>query len=204
MLIDQTTYHHIAHEKDSRAVRNREGATKYLWDHFRRGNRNPPGKGNPFRSLPLSLCALLFSARISHRIALKAAIALAKQGWTTPERLVKSSWAARAGVLKRSGYSRYDERTSTMLGETAKLLLERYKGDLRKLREEADRNSARERELLKEFKGIGDVGVDIFFSRGASSLAGTVSLRGSDCAAVGKAPSAADQCPGVGGVRVTT
>lgn len=36
-------------------------------------------------------------------------------------------------------------------------------GDLRKLREAAERDPQRERKLLKEFKGIGDVGVDIFF-----------------------------------------
>lgn len=50
-----------------------------------------------------------------------------------------------------------------MLGDTAQLLLDRYGGDLRKLREEAGRDPERERELLKEFKGIGDVGADIFF-----------------------------------------
>jgi len=65
-------------------------------------------------------------------------------------------------VLDDAGYVRYDERTSTMLGDTAKLLLERYQGDLRKLRDAANADPARERELLKEFKGIGDVGADIF------------------------------------------
>lgn len=42
-------------------------------------------------------------------------------------------------------------------------LLEDYKGDLRNLREEAGRDPKRERTLLKRLKGIGDVGVDIFF-----------------------------------------
>ncbi|MBX5497282.1 MAG: hypothetical protein IRZ15_18245, partial [Bryobacteraceae bacterium] len=37
-----------------------------------------------------------------------------------------------------------------------------YQGDLRKLRDAAKADPARERELLKEFKGIGDVGADIF------------------------------------------
>jgi endonuclease III len=120
-------------------------------------------RGSPSVLFRFLCAALLFSARINHRIALKAAIALAEQGWTTPEKLLKASWEERARVLKRSGYARFDERTSTMLGETAKLLLDRYKGDLRKLREAAGREPVRERELLKEFKGIGDVGVDIFF-----------------------------------------
>lgn len=37
-----------------------------------------------------------------------------------------------------------------------------YGGDLRRLRDAADRDLDRERELLKECKGIGDVGAEIF------------------------------------------
>lgn len=49
-----------------------------------------------------------------------------------------------------------------MLADTSELLLRRYKGDLRNLREEAGRDPDRERELLQDFKGIGDVGSAIF------------------------------------------
>jgi len=49
-----------------------------------------------------------------------------------------------------------------MLGETARACVERYDGDLRRLREAAGREPERERELLQEFKGIGGVGADIF------------------------------------------
>jgi hypothetical protein len=66
-------------------------------------------------------------------------------------------------VLNQAGYARYDERTSTILADTSALLLDRYGGDLRRLRAAAGHDSAAERRLLKEFKGIGDVGVDIFF-----------------------------------------
>ena len=52
-----------------------------------------------------------------------------------------------------------------MLGDMAQLLLDHYGGDLRKLREEADRKPERERKLLKEFNGIGDVGADTFFRK---------------------------------------
>jgi hypothetical protein len=113
-----------------------------------------------FRVLVISI---LTSARISHRIALEAARALTEQGWTTPRKMAGSTWAQRTRVLNRSGYARYDERTSRMLGDTCDLLLERYRGDLRRLREEAGREPRRERALLKEFKGLGDVGVDVFF-----------------------------------------
>jgi hypothetical protein len=41
--------------------------------------------------------------------------------------------------------------------------LYKYGGDLRRLREAASREPAAERRLLKECKGLGDVGVDVFF-----------------------------------------
>ncbi|MDQ3769113.1 MAG: hypothetical protein M3370_06515 [Actinomycetota bacterium] len=49
-----------------------------------------------------------------------------------------------------------------MPADTAQLVLDRYGGDLRRLRDEAARDPARERELIKECKGIGDVGAAIF------------------------------------------
>jgi transposase len=52
--------------------------------------------------------------------------------------------------------------SARMLSDTAELLLERWRGDLRHLRDEADRSPDRERELLQEFPGIGPVGADIF------------------------------------------
>jgi hypothetical protein len=50
-----------------------------------------------------------------------------------------------------------------MLGETAQMLMDLYQGDLRKLRLAAERDPARERYLLDQFKGVGDVAVNIFF-----------------------------------------
>jgi endonuclease III len=111
----------------------------------------------------LLTAALLFSARIGHTIALKSARILFERGWTTPEKLARTTWQQRVAALDEGGYVRYDERTSAMLGQTAEMLIERYGGDLRKVREAAAHDPARERKLLKEFKGIGDVGVNIFF-----------------------------------------
>jgi hypothetical protein len=120
-------------------------------------------KGTPAPLFQLLVVSILFSARIGHQIALEAARALFAQGWRTPQKLASATWARRVRVLNRAGYARYDESTSRMLGDTCALLLERYRGDLRNLREEAERDPKRERRLLKEFKGLGDVGVDIFF-----------------------------------------
>lgn len=110
------------------------------------------------------LCAsILLSARISAGLAMSAADALAAKGWTTPDRMSGSTWRQRVTALNRSGYARYDESTSRMLGDTTDLLLREYGGDLRALREEAGRDPEEERRRLKQFKGLGDVGVDIFF-----------------------------------------
>jgi hypothetical protein len=111
----------------------------------------------------LLISALLFSTRISHHIALKSARILFERGWTTPERMAATTWEQRVQALDEGGYVRYDERTSMMLGETAQRLLDLYQGDLRKLRIAAEREPARERSLLDQFKGVGDVAVNIFF-----------------------------------------
>ncbi len=108
------------------------------------------------------IVSLLFSARISADIAQAAAKALLKQGWRTPKAMAATSWEERTRVLNRSGYARYDESTSRFIADTTGMVRERYDGDLRKLREAAERDPERERELLKKFKGIGDIGADIF------------------------------------------
>lgn len=119
-------------------------------------------RGTPSPLFRLLVMAILMSARISHRIAIDAARALSDEGWTTPRAMADAGWERRTRVLNRSGYARYDERTSRMLGEDCELLLARWRGDLRRLREEAGRDPRRERALLKEFTGLGDAGADIF------------------------------------------
>jgi hypothetical protein len=109
------------------------------------------------------LCAAtLLSARIGANIAMHAARALAEQGWTTAQTMADATWEERTRTLNQAGYARYDESTSRMLGDTALMLLDKYGGDLRRLRDAAERHPGRERALLKECKGIGDVGADIF------------------------------------------
>jgi endonuclease III len=120
-------------------------------------------KGTPSVLYRLLCAAMLMSARIDSRIAVKAAGNLAKRGWRSPRKLAESTWEQRVRALNEAGYTRYQERTATMLGDLTEHLLERYGGDLRRLRDDAERDPKAERRLLKEFKGVGDVGVDIFF-----------------------------------------
>jgi hypothetical protein len=120
------------------------------------------GRGTPSPLFRWLCASILLSARIGAKNAMAATKALAKQGWTTADKMAAASWEQRTRTLNRSGYARYDESTSRMLGDTAGMLVEKYRGDLRRLRAAAERTPERERALLKECKGIGEVGADIF------------------------------------------
>ena len=109
------------------------------------------------------MTSILFSARIGAGQAIKAARALTDVGWITADKLAATSWKERVQALNRHGYAGYDERTASMLGDACELLLDRYRGDLRRLHAEAGQNPKRERQLLKVVKGLDEVGVDIFF-----------------------------------------
>lgn len=122
----------------------------------------PVEKNTPAPLFQLLVASLLFSARISAGNAAQATRALVHAGLTTPRKMADATWQERVDVITWHGYKRYDESTSTMLGQTAELVLERYGGDLRKLREEAQRDVSREKKLLTQFKGIGSTGADIF------------------------------------------
>ncbi len=110
----------------------------------------------------LLVLATLLSARISSDIAVAAARELFAAGYRTPKAMLEASWQERVDALGRGHYRRYDESTATMLGRGARLLLDRWHGDLRRLRDEAGGDPRKMAELLTEFPGIGPAGADIF------------------------------------------
>lgn len=110
----------------------------------------------------LLVLAHLLSARIKGSIAVASARALHEAGLRDPRRMAGADWQERVDALGRGGYRRYDERTATQLGEAAELVTERWGGDLRGLREEADGDVGELRRLLQEFPGVGPTGADIF------------------------------------------
>ena len=120
-------------------------------------------RNTPAPLFQLLVASLLFSARISAEQAVEATRALIAAGYTTPDKMAAASWQDRVDVLTAHGYKRYDESGSRMLGDTAEMLMADYRGDLRALREAAGHDPEEERRRLKAFKGIGDVGADIFF-----------------------------------------
>ncbi|MFF1277679.1 endonuclease [Streptomyces marokkonensis] len=110
----------------------------------------------------LLVLAHLLSARIKGSIAVASARALHEAGLRDPRRMAGADRQDRVDALGRGGYRRYDERTATQLGDAARLLNERWGGDLRRLRAEADGDVGELRRLLQEFPGIGPAGADIF------------------------------------------
>lgn len=124
--------------------------------------RIPVAGNTPAPLFQLLYASLLLSARISADNAMSAARALIEARLTTPRKMAEATWQDRVDVITWHGYKRYDERTSTMLGDTAERLLDVYRGDLRRLRDEAERDPAREKRLLQQFSGIGETGADIF------------------------------------------
>ncbi|MFF7891631.1 endonuclease [Streptomyces sp. NPDC007907] len=119
-------------------------------------------KDTPQPLYRLLVLSHLLSARIRGSVALATARALHEAGLRDPRRMARASWQERVDALGRGGYRRYDERTATQLGDGAELLTERWGGDLRRLRGEADGKVTELRRLLQEFPGIGPAGADIF------------------------------------------
>lgn len=110
----------------------------------------------------LQVLALLLSTRINSSIAVAAARELRAAGYTTPQRMAEASRHGLVAALGRAHYRRYDESTATRLGEGARLLLDRYGGDLRRLAQQGGHDPDRVAELLREFPGIGPLGAAIF------------------------------------------
>jgi hypothetical protein len=114
-------------------------------------------RDTPAPLFQLLVLTLLLSARIQAGIAVAAARALFDAGMRDARRMADATWQQRVDALGEGGYRRYDERTSTQLGQAAEMLQERYQGDLRRLHEAGD-----VRRRLGEVPGIGPAGTDIF------------------------------------------
>ena len=108
------------------------------------------------------LNAMLTSARISHNLAARSVTTLIEAKYNHLEILQESTWKERTEVLTKGGYTRYREKTATGLGELAHFISSKYDGDLTKLREAAEDDPDKIRDLIKEVKGLGEVGVNIF------------------------------------------
>ncbi|RCW47325.1 hypothetical protein DFQ14_101675 [Halopolyspora algeriensis] len=143
----------MAQQSSARALLDEAGTTYAFQAGIKLADKPSP----LYRLLVLSI---LLSTRIKAEIAVAAARELADFG--TPERMLQASWQQRVDALGRGHYVRYDESTATALGQGAELLLDDYRGDLRRLRKQADGDVGTLREGLTRFPKLGPVGADIF------------------------------------------
>ncbi|MEU9980645.1 endonuclease [Streptomyces sp. NPDC050856] len=143
------------HRATVRALLDRHGRTYAEEAAIRLGDTPQP-------LYQLLVLAHLLSARIRAATAVAAARALFDAGLRDARRMRDATWRQRVAALGEGGYRRYDERTATQLGKAAELVLDRYGGDLRRLREKAGGDPDAVGALLQEVPGIGPAGAAIF------------------------------------------
>ena len=121
-------------------------------------------RNKPAPLYQLLVLTTLASTRITAEIAVAAAGELFRAGWRTPQRMAASGWQQRVDALGRAHYRRYDESTATKLAESARVVLDDYRGDLRLLRPKREgRKGADElRAAVARFPRIGPTGAGIF------------------------------------------
>jgi len=116
-------------------------------------------KDQPMPLFQLLVLCMLASKPIDATIAMQAARELFHAGLRTPQSVLKADRADMIKAFGRAHYVRYDESSATRLVDIATAVSDDYGGDLRKLAVQEVTSTAR---LLKQFKGIGDTGADIF------------------------------------------
>jgi endonuclease III len=106
------------------------------------------------------LASVLFAKRISAETAKKTYLNFELEKLTSPDAILQAGWNRLVEVLDSGGYTRYDFSTATNFLGIAKTLQEKY-GSLERLHAESSSPSDLENRL-REFKGVGPVGVNIF------------------------------------------
>ena len=119
-------------------------------------------KDTPKPLFQLLVLCMLASKPIDAQIATKAARELFHAGLRTPDSVLEADRHTMIAAFGRASYARYDESSATRLTEMATTVRDDYDGDLRNLAAQADNDVEAVTKLLKEFKGIGDTGAQIF------------------------------------------
>jgi endonuclease III len=116
----------------------------------------------PMPLFQLLVLCMLASKPIDAAIAMSAARELFRAGLRTPKAVLASDRKTMIDAFGRAHYVRYDESSATRLADMAEVARGHYSGDLRKLADRSRHDVAAAKRMLKEFKGIGDTGADIF------------------------------------------
>ena len=106
------------------------------------------------------LACLLFGKPIQKEVAKRAYFEFVKEGFVTPEAILKAGWDKLVEVLDRGHYVRYDFSTATKLLDVSKALKENYGTISALIQQTATIDELTSR--LQTFKGIGPKTAEIF------------------------------------------
>ncbi|OCB37549.1 endonuclease [Mycobacterium malmoense] len=116
----------------------------------------------PMPLFQLLIVCMLASKPIDAAIAMAAGRELFGAGLRTPKAVLAADRRAMIEAFGRAHYVRYDESSATRLTDMAERVRDEYSGDLRELSKRSRHEVAAVKRLLKQFKGIGDTGADIY------------------------------------------
>ena len=116
----------------------------------------------PMPLFQLLMLCMLASKPIDAAIAMRAGHELFSEGLRTPKAVLDADRQTMIDAFGRASYARYDESSATRLTEIAALALDQYAGDLREIARRSDDDITAAKRMLKEFKGIGETGADIY------------------------------------------
>jgi hypothetical protein len=139
---------------------------------------------SPDTVLAMVLDVIVKSRPISHNLAEKTINHLLEEGYHHIDVLATTTWEERTKVLREGGYNRYREQCATYLGSLSDIVANKYgrwrlylgpglygilkygilDGDLNNLLHAAHGDREKVRTLMKEFKGVGDLGVELFLN----------------------------------------
>ncbi|MEB3030557.1 endonuclease [[Mycobacterium] nativiensis] len=119
-------------------------------------------RNQPMPLFQLLILCVLASKPIDAAIAARAARELFKSGLRTPHKVLEADRRTLLQAMDRAHYRRFDESSADQLVDVAETVQQEYRGDLRLLAERCGRDVQAAATLLKEFKGIGDTGAEIF------------------------------------------
>ena len=108
------------------------------------------------------LASILFGTRISETIAKNTYKTFERYNLLEPRKILKAGWDFLVNpIMREGGYVRYDEKTSTQILRNCETLLQKHRGSLKELHEEAQ-NSKDLEDKLTNFYGIGPITTNIF------------------------------------------
>jgi endonuclease III len=116
----------------------------------------------PMPLFQLLVLCMLASKPIDATIAMRAGHELFSDGLKTPKAVLDAERQTMIEAFGRAHYARYDESSATRLTEMAQRVVDDYSGDLREIPRRTSNNVAAAKQMLKQLKGIGDTGADIF------------------------------------------